>query len=228
MHVLCAALALSLAAAGARAQGSGGPTPRGDTPKSTFTFDIGGGATFPSLSAAPRFEVGENATIGAGANLTQSIAVLAEYLFSSLPAETKLLGADLNGRQYLHTLGVSGMLSVGRNRGFSGYLIGGPAAYYRTITISQYAGTAVAPYCDPYFFYCYSVAVPVSNVLGTHDEWDFGLEGGLGIQYGFGESEPHVFIEGRYHYVFGHSYETQNGSVSSSAGFIPLDLGVRW
>jgi opacity protein-like surface antigen len=222
--IFLSALALSLAAAWAQA-----PAPAtSNDHKQQFTFDIMGGATIPTGPAAARFNPGWNLGGGIGANLSDAVAVIGEYLYSDLPADGTLLGSSLSGREYIHSFGPSLMYSVGGNRGLTGYIIGGPGAYYRKINISQYAGTGVAPYCDPYFFYCYAVPVTYTNVIGSRDEWDWGLNAGLGIQYGFPGGEPHLFIEGRYHYIFGHSYDTPSGSKSSSAGYVPLVLGLRW
>jgi hypothetical protein len=38
----------------------------------------------------------------------------------------------------------------------------------------------------------------------------------------------HVFLESRYHYVFGPSFDTPTGSQKATGNYVPISLGVRF
>ena len=113
-----------------------------------------------------------------------------------------------------------------RSVGF--YLIGGGGLYYRSVTVTRYQGTTLAPYCDPWLYYCSAVPVSASSVLGTRSRWDWGLDVGAGVT--FTVSPPvSLYFEVRYHYIFDGTFTDSSGKKTSADGqYLPITLGVRF
>ena len=98
------------------------------------------------------------------------------------------------------------------------YLLGGGGAYYRNVEVTQFEGTAVAPYCDPWLLYCSAVPVSVSSVIGSRTSWDLGLDAGIGLTYAVAPPIPRLYLEVRYHYIFGPSFTTPGGGKQTADG----------
>ena len=107
------------------------------------------------------------------------------------------------------------------------YLVGGGGLYYRSVTVSRTTGTAVVPYCDPWLLYCAATPVSTSAIVGSRHSWDWGVDGGLGFT--FAVAPPvRLYVEARYHYIFGPSFNTPTGKKSANGQFLPITLGVRF
>jgi hypothetical protein len=108
------------------------------------------------------------------------------------------------------------------------YLMGGGGLYYRRVTVTQITGTALAPYCDPWLYYCSAVPVSTASVLGTRSSWDWGLDLGVGMTFALSLTSS-LYLEARYHYIFGPSYTATDGSTRKADGvFLPITIGVRF
>jgi hypothetical protein len=94
--------------------------------------------------------------------------------------------------------------------------------------VTRIDGVAVAPYCDPYLFYCSAVPVATGTVIGSRSSWDWGLDAGIGFTYAVAPL-VRLYAEVRYHYIFGPSFTDVNGQERTADGqFLPLTLGVRF
>lgn len=194
-----------------------------------FMFNLGGGVSFPLSDAADRFDVGGGFELGAGYQFQRRFGVQAEYMHTVYNVKGSVLTATgVDGTHRVQAGTVDGVFFVLPESKLGIYLIGGPGLYYRRVTISQLAGVAAVPYCDPWLYYCSTTVAPVSEILGARSSTDFGLNAGLGITLRI-PGNLYLYLEGRYHYVFGPEFTSQDGSKSHADGqYIPVMFGLRY
>lgn len=109
---------------------------------------------------------------------------------------------------------------------FGFHLLGGGGFSFRDVEIAQFAGVGVAPYCDPYLLACYATPIAVSQVIGSRDSFDFGLDAGLGA-YAMLSPPLRLYLEARYHDLWGPEFEGPNGDrVDSDGQYLPVVLGL--
>ena len=182
---------------------------------------------FPLGGAEDRFNPGAGFLIGIGYDFSKRFSLLAEYSLTWFDVKSSLLpSADINGNQLLQVGDLALLVNLVNNQSGGFYLVGGPGLYHRTIEITQFAGTGVSTFCDPWLLVCYPVAVPVEDVLGSASATDLGVNVGLG---GFLRVGPFVklFLEARYHYIWGDEINTPSGPRDSDAQFLPINFGLR-
>jgi opacity protein-like surface antigen len=215
----------ALAPAGARAQmyetetGVAGP----------LVWNIGGTLAVPLGKSADRTDVGGGFTLGLTYNPAMWGGVQFEYgaAWSNLKNTSGL--AQIAGHGFLQYFDLNLLVHpVHHQRGVGFYLVGGGGLYYRSVTVTKYEGTTLAPYCDPWLYYCSAVPVSASSVLGSRSSWDWGLDAGAGITFAVSPA-ARLYFEVRYHYIFGPSFTNSNGSTTHADGqYLPLTLGVRF
>lgn len=192
-------------------------------PSPIFGF-VGGGASFPMADAADRFNVGYGFHAGIGYNFSRFLGAHLEGFWSYYGVQNEALGGatelDANHRMQYGSIDAVAHLLRGP---FNVYVLGGGGLYYRRVEITQFAGTTVVPYCDPWLYYCYPSVVPVEQILGTRSSTDFGLNGGLGASVRLTRGLA-VYLEGRYHYMWGPEVGGQN----INGQYIPVMLGLRF
>lgn len=196
------------------------------TPPRIFGF-VAGGPSFPMSDAADRFSTGYGFNVGLGVNASRMLGVQAEAFWSHYGVDEGALNAtdiDANSRMQYGTL--EAVLRLGHGP-FGAYVIGGGGVYYRRVEITEFLGSAVVPTCDPWLYYCYPTAVGVEQVLGARSSTDFGLNGGVGLTMRVAGGLK-LFVEGRYHYIFGPEFEGGGESQRADGQYIPLMFGLRF
>lgn len=223
---MIAALAL-LAAAPASAQQLELET--AEPPFNPWMFNVGGGLSFPVGEFADAIETGGAFQIGGGWRFMPELGVQLTYFYSGYDVEEDVLpGGDLDAYASIQYGALEAVYTPIGHGPVDFYLVGGPGLYYRYVTVSRFAGTAVVPYCDPWLFYCSATAVEARDVIGSRDDWNFGVGGGLGVMLKLGPYAG-VFLEGRYHYVWGDEFTDAEGNErDSDAQFIPVMAGFRF
>lgn len=194
-----------------------------------FTFNFGGGASFPLADAADTFNVGWAFQFGGGYRFIEQLALQAVYFYSDYNvSEDVLPGTNVDGRESIQYGSLEAVFEPLTKTPVSFYVLGGPGIYYRWITINQITGTAVVPFCDPWLLFCSAGVVETGRVLGTRDSWNFGLDAGLGVRLKLGPSSG-LFVEGRYHHLWGESFtDAQGNRRNSNQQFIPVMGGFRF
>lgn len=193
-----------------------------------ITFGIGGTYILPLSDAGGRFETGRGFQVTLGHAFTERVAVQAEFFQSTYDIKSNVLEA--NNVQGDHTLrfgSVDGVFQFLPRSVFGVYAVAGPGLYYRRVRITRVEGVTTAPFCDPFLFTCFGSAVPVSETLGSVSSMDFGLSGGLGVTVRYAGPLA-VFVEARYHYIFGPKFSTPSGERRANGMYLPLILGVRF
>jgi len=196
-----------------------------------IVWNLGGTLVVPLGDSESRSNVGGGFAIGLTYNPspTGPVGIQFEYGadWSSLKTG-KLQSAGINGNALLQYFNLNLAVHPVHAGRIGAYLIGGGGLYYRGVQVTRIEGTAVVPYCDPWLFYCSATPVTASSVIGTRTSWDWGLDGGLGLT--FGVAPPvRLYLEVRYHYIFGPSFTTPSGQRKAADGqYLPITFGVRF
>ena len=104
--------------------------------------------------------------------------------------------------------------------------------YHRTVNITTPA-VGFTTVCDPWWYVCYPIAVPVDQVLGSRSSTDFGMNFGAGVSFPVGDSASFYF-DVRYIYIWGPTIDvpaigsTPAQSVSANGQAIPFMFGFRF
>ena len=195
-----------------------------------IVWNIGGVLSVPVGSTSDRTNVGGGVAAGVTFNLNHYLGFQLEYAANWFSLKTNSQAANLGifGNGFWQYFNLNGVLRPIQGQRFGVYLIGGGGLYYRSASISRVTGTALAPYCDPYLFYCSAVPVTASSVIGSRSSWDWGVDGGVGFTFGL--SPPlRLYLEARYHYIWGPSFTAPGGQSRSANGqFVPIALGVQF
>lgn len=194
------------------------------------TFNIGAPLSLPVSDSGSRLDPGLGFAAGVGFRPPRSpVGIQAEYMFTYYDVEGDIFDAtSLDGRQIMHNGNLNIIVRPPKQRQFGFYLIGGGGIYNRNVEVSEFEGVGLAPYCDPYLFFCYAQPVAVDQVIGSQDSTDFGVNGGLGV---FAVLTPpmRLYLEARYHYIWGPEFEREGGDrVDSDGEFVPVVLGLAF
>jgi Outer membrane protein beta-barrel domain len=194
-----------------------------------ISFNVGGALSLPVSQTADRFDPGAGFTAGITFSPVPMIGIQAEYLFSYYNADGDVLaGSNLDGNMTMQYGDLNLVVRPITRSRFGFYILGGPGIYHRNAEVTQFDGVGAATYCDPLLFFCYPTAVPVSTVIGSQSSTDFGLNGGVGA-YAVLTPPLRLYLEARYHFIWGPSFTTPNGTQRSSDGqFIPIVLGLAF
>lgn len=191
-------------------------------------FNIAGGPSIPLSDAGDRFKTGGGFQLGATYYFTNRLGLQAEYLYSAYGVDANVLEASgVHAHHDMQYGAINATYHVVRPRPLGVYLAGGPGIYYRKVEITEVAGTAVVPYCDPWLFVCYPEPVSVESVLGTRSRTDFGLNAGLGVELRLFGGPMRAYAEGRYHYIFSGSIDTPDGPKNATGQYLPIMFGLR-
>lgn len=188
-----------------------------------FSFTVGGGASFPLGDSADRYDGGWNFTAGVGWHPNDRFGLRLDYLYSDHDVKGEFFDGDLDANHSMQYAAASFELGTPRGRGPRFYLVGGPAIYFRAVEITRFDGTSFQTVCDPWLFACFTDVVPIEAVVGRRDATDFGLQGGAGMSFRATDS-VRLFVEARYHYVFGDEFE----GLKANGQYIPITLGVEF
>lgn len=192
-------------------------------------WNLGGTLAVPLGDSADRVNVGGGFAVGLTYNPKPTFGAQFEYGVDWSTLKTgKLANNGIGGNALLQYFNLNAVLHPVR-RGRTGlYLLGGGGLYYRGVDVTRVEGTAIVPYCDPWLFYCSAVPVEASSVLGSRSRWDWGLDAGIGFTFGL--APPiRLYVEMRYHYIFGPTFTAADGSKRSADGqYLPLTLGLQF
>jgi opacity protein-like surface antigen len=209
-------------------------------------MNFGGGVSFPISGLNDAFNTGWNGTLGITWNMTPKIGIQGEYGYDRLGgperqftiSQTPTPTADdptglIQSNHQVHTgtfnVIYKPQLDVNqRSRGL--YLLGGAGVYHRLVQLTS-PSAGYASVCNPYWYICYPTTVPVTRIIGDRSSNDFGMNVGAGLTFG---SNAKIYIETRYHYVWGPTIRPEVAPVSgateysTNAGYFPITFGVRW
>lgn len=192
-------------------------------------FNVAAMGSFPLGNSSDAFSPGGGFALGVQFRPLPVFGVGLEYSFSWYDVKNDAIPkADLDGLHTLQYWDLNATVRLVHKSGFGFYIVAGPGIYHRYADITRFAGVGVSTYCDPFFFYCYPAAVPVDEVIASRSSTDFGINGGLGAYYAFNPPAK-LYLEVRYHHIWGPTFTTPAGDKRDSDGdYLPILLGLQF
>lgn len=187
-----------------------------------WTLFAGGGASFPLADSAERFDVGWNFAAGITWHASDRLGLRLDYLYADHDVKGQLDSLTLDANHSLQHAALGLVLGTQAGDGPRVYALGGPALYFRAVEITR-LDSFVTSFCDPWLLVCFAGPVQVEQVIGSRDATDWGLQGGLGISFRASDS-TRLFVEARYHYIFGDEFEGR----AANGQYIPITLGLEF
>jgi hypothetical protein len=219
--------------AGARAQSTQYGTNNADPDAGVvgpIGFNIGAALSLPISDSSDLADPGGGIVAGLTYRPHPMFGIRAEYMYSFYGLQEKLFGAsDLDGSHTMQYGVLNLVLRPIKTRGFGFYVTGGAGIYYRKVEITRLNGVASQPFCDPWAFVCFPEDVAVAQVLAARSSTDFGINGGVGAYLMLGQSPMRVYLEARYHFIFGPDFKDPSGEARAANGqYIPIVLGLAF
>jgi len=166
-----------------------------------------------------RLNTGWNFNAGGGINISNPLAIVAEFGYNSFGISDQAL-SQLNvpdGNTRIYSVTINPMLRIGYDHKFGGYLIGGGGCYRRTVEFTQ-PTTAIVPFYDPWWGFFGQAAIPADQVIGSRTVDVGGWNVGGGFTFGNAQG-PKFYTEARYHWMNAGAHNTT---------VLPITFGVRW
>ena len=193
--------------------------------------NMGFPVTVPVGSTSDFTHLGSGIVVGTGYNFNRHHAFVGEFMWNWLyPTEESLAPlrpatqeGDLNGHSNLFVVTANYRLEF-RGQRFGTYFIAGGGYYYRnasrTETVTPPAGTACTAVWQWWGFTCSGGTVNVDQTSSSFPRGVFGGNAGMGITISIPDA-PHyrIYIEARYHYAPGDTFDLR---------FIPITIGARF
>ncbi len=181
-------------------------------------FNVGGVVMAPLSDTADRFGIGYGFNAGLTWNVLGPFGLRVDYVWSGIEPKTDQLpvvgGRPLDVSSSIQ-FGTADIVFQSQPAPVRLYVLAGGGIYRRQVSVSVPAGESV---CDPWLLVC----GPVTGVNATRSTTD------VGVNVGFGLTFSRVFVEGRYHFMWGPDYDTADGTITATGKFFPLTVGVRF
>jgi opacity protein-like surface antigen len=171
---------------------------------------VGGGGSFPVSDTSDSFKNGWNFTGGVAWNLSENFALQADYTFNRYGLKGELFNVtDLGGSHTQQNLFLNAVFFTNSVDDSSLYFLAGGGAAHRNVEITRFAGWTGGTICNPWWLICWTVPIPVEQILGSRSTWDPGFDVGVGFQIdlGGGRGGAKFFVESRYQYIRGDEFE---------------------
>lgn len=188
------------------------------------TIYVGASAIGPLSGTADRFSIGFGVDVGASYNINEQMAIRADWVFGQFgqsgewPEPPLPVDFDTTLRAQFATADFVFYGPPGRARL---YVMAGVGVYYRRVEVKG-GGTGQVDVCDPWWFVCTDGEVGAAQVLGMRSHTSIGVNVGVGVRF------SRYFLEGRYHYAGGPTFDTPSGSQTATGKFFPVTFGVTF
>jgi opacity protein-like surface antigen len=215
--------------------------PSAQAQEKPVSVNLGGGYNFALSEVREHLGDGYNINLGVTFNINENVGIQAEYSFSGLgqklvdlPAVTpppdatalRNLYADMN-MQYVN---FNVLFKPSTDHRAKPYVVAGAGVYFRPVTVTTPGAGWVPPYCDPWWYVCWPGGfVPVDYILAEETSTDFGIDFGGGVNFGLTDAVS-VYVEARYHYIWGPELINSAGESQGKANgqFLPITFGFRF
>jgi hypothetical protein len=192
---------------------------------------VGIGPTTTFGSAADALHNGFNFVFGGAYSINPNLALRVDALATRHNVKSSItnqLGVG-NGDVWMWDFDGNAVLSTHPHGIASFYGIGGIGIYYRSLTLSNANGGTVQPVCDPWLLICANSPFSSNALVGTRSSTNFGVNIGAGVNLQVSQRQV-LFVECRYHYVWGPSLSAQNGepAINAHTEILPITIGVRF
>lgn len=180
---------------------------------------FGGGFTTPLDDFGSRHDTGWNILAGGGIRLTRMVGLNFEYSFNQLgynfSPNPVLQASPLDGTTKLHGFTANPRFTTPSIFGVNTFVTAGYGIYNRRFELTR-PGVGSAIYCDPYWWFCTDVLVPVDVAVGERSTWKQGWNFGGGLEFG---GRMKFFADIRYMWVATPNIRTKA---------LPVSFGVRF
>jgi opacity protein-like surface antigen len=212
---------------------------------------IGGGYTGVYGAAADHVGDGGNFTIGVLFNTHSPISWQAEYGWNGMKQKQLQLPVfptvnplatgtptDFFADANMQYGSLNALLHSTSSSHVKPYGIVGLGVYHPPVNNTT-PGVGFTTVCDPYWYVCYPTLVSVDQVVGERSTTDFGMNFGAGVNFKLAQSAS-VFVEVRYHYIWGPSLDDAKiptqpiagvappSSLKANGQFLPITFGLRF
>ena len=198
-----------------------------------FHPTIGGGPTSLDGTVGEGFGTGWGPVLGVTAEVTDYAGLNVEFSYRSFMLKRNLDEAitlyDARHKMSHFVASLVGYLTPHGSR-VRPYVLAGPGLYYRKFEISSYTGDGVI--CDPWVSLCGTY--PPDQVVGSRSGWDLGVNAGVGVGVKLAETAE-LFIETRYHYVWGPEIDpgiaphpSASGTRNVNGQYLPVTFGLKF
>jgi outer membrane protein with beta-barrel domain len=193
-----------------------------DAPK--YTFNIGGGPTWPTQSVSDLANMSGHFVVGGGVNLSKMFGVDAEYMWNDLPPKQGIVSLTnaTNGSARLQSVTANLLLHAPDTHKLGGYLIGGTGWYHRSWDLTNPALT-VGTVCLPSYVWwgiaCTNGLVSTNVTVASGSSNAIGWNIGGGLTYRLGESHAKFYTELRYHVAY---------TTGINTDVLPWTFGIRF
>ena len=184
-----------------------------------WSFNAGGGPTFPIGDTSDRLNTGYNFKAGGGYNFSRHFGLDINYSFQGADLSNSSLLAAGSPGGYAHVWGFSAdpIYHIAPQRRLGGFLTAGYGVFTRTINLTR-PGVVPVIICDPWTFICYSGTTIADVIYRSNSTTKGGWNVGGGMTFGLTENVK-FFAEIRY-------YEVLTTNVRTT--LLPLTFGFRW
>lgn len=211
-------------------------------PDKRVTFSVGGGYTFALSEVRDHLGDGYNISAAVGVRLTESLWFQGEYSFNGLgekqvdlPLVPQPVQGDSTVGPFFASMNMqyaafSLVFKPKTDGSAKPYVIAGPGIYYRPVDVTTPGVGYVPGYCNPWWYWCYPGGwVPVDYIVGERSSTDVGFNFGGGVDFRLTDAAS-MYIEARYHYIWGPEVKDQGGkSYGKATGqFLPIIVGFRF
>lgn len=188
------------------------------------TVFVGASAIGPLSGTADRFSIGFGVDVGASYSINEQMSIRADWVFGQFgqsgewPEPPLPVDFDTTLRAQFATADFVFHGPPGRARL---YVMAGVGVYVRRVEVKG-SGTGQVDVCDPWWFVCTGGEVGAAQVLGTRSHTSIGVNVGAGVRF------SRYFVEGRYHYADGPTFDTPEGRQTATGKFFPVTFGVTF
>lgn len=194
----------------------------------TWSLGAGGGASLPSSDLGDRFDTGWNFQADLTYHATPTLGIQLGYGHHEFGAKADLFDLTaLEGTQKIDHASLGLVLSTPRDRSVGAYLVAGGGLYFREVEVTRLEGSLTVPFCDPWLGACFTDTVAIESIVGQRSSTDLGLHVGAGLTLRAGDDLT-LFVEARYHQVWGDEFQTPSGPRRANARFVPITVGLRF
>lgn len=212
-HAITVILLSLMVCAGAQAQET-----------SKFTFNVGGGPTWPTQSVSDLANMSGHFVIGAGANFSKMFGFNGEFMWNDLPPKSSIVALTnaTDGSARLYAVTGNLIIHTPEERKFGGYVIGGTGWYHRSWDLTNPV-ISVGTVCLPSYVWwgvvCQNGLVQSNVTVASGSSNAIGWNIGGGATYRLGESHAKFYTELRYHVAYTEGINTD---------VLPLTFGIRF
>lgn len=194
------------------------------------TTSLGLTLSAPINPTAKAVDLGFGLQTGVGYNFTRRHAVIGEFMWNHLYANSQALNQIRTALQNPSVDGSGDLIAFTGNYRFElrgkvvgTYLIGGGGWYHRSAGLSQTVTISNPVVCTPiwlwYGFSCGSGVVTADQTIKSTSSNALGANGGIGFTARVGEAPYRVYVESRYHYAPNRGISTQ---------LVVISAGIRY